>query len=453
MFETIREAHPPAGPRGVPLLGNLPTFARDPIGFFDDIQRDYGDIVPYYIGTSRFWSISSPAAIEEVLIANASRLHKDLATRAIRRLLGHGLLTNENPHWKKQRKLASPSFTPRQIAAYAEVMVDVGTRSAERVGAAPDQPRDILHDMTEATLEIVLRTLFGTFDDTTEQAGRAIGTFMQAFEAEMRTVFRLLPRWVPTQGRTQMAEARQLLVTVLDQIIEARRTSGEERDDLLGRLLAARDEDGVGMSDVQLKDEAITVFAAGHETTALMMTYAFWLLAQHPEVQEQLWAEVDAVTQGEPLTLAHVERLVWHDAVIKETMRLYPPAWVIGRLALEPFTVGGHAIAEGDQLLIPTRVVHRDPRHFIGPEAFRPVRWRNGETEPLPRFAYFPFGGGPRVCIGNHFAILEGKLLLAAWTQRLRVRPDPSLRLELAPMITLRPRNETIPLYVSPREA
>jgi len=430
----------PTGPRGIPVLGSLPEFARDPIAFFERLRRDYGPVVRYRLGPARYWSVASPTGVEQVLVGQASRVQKDRTTRSLSRLLGQGLVTSESPLWKRQRRLAAPSFKPRQIASYADVMVQAADRGVRAALEGLPAERDVHHDMTEVTLEIVLRTLFGSFDEQTEQAGRAIGRFMQAFEDEVRSIRRLLPRWVPTSSQRAMERSRAALEAFVDGIIEARRASGEDRDDLLGRLLAARDEQGIGMEAEQLRDEAITVFAAGHETTAIALTMALWLVARHPEVQDALVAELDAVLGDRLPALADVEALSLHGAVIRETMRLYPPVWVVGRIAREPLVVDGHRIGAGDQILMPTWITHRDPELWIGPEAFRPRRWLDGETDDLPRFAYFPFGGGPRVCIGNHFATLEAVLVLAVWLQRLRVAPDPSSRLDLMPAVTLRPR-------------
>ncbi|MEO0605532.1 MAG: cytochrome P450 [Myxococcota bacterium] len=439
-----------AGPRGMPLLGSLPWFARDPLGFFEDLQRDHGDVVPYRLGPYRYWLVASPAGMERVLVTEASKVTKDRTTRSLSRVLGDGLVTSENPLWKRQRKLAAPSFTPRQIASYADIMVDAAERGVQRVLAQPAGPRDVHHDMTEVTLEIVVRTLFGSFDDQTERAGRAIAGFMQAFESEIRSIRRLLPKWLPSRSRREMEASRATLESIVDGFIKARRTTGEMRDDLLGRLLAARDEAGRGMDDRQLRDEAITMFAAGHETTSVALGYALWQLARHPEIQDALVQELDDVVGDRLPTLDDARALVLHDAVIRETMRLYPPVWMVGRRAVEPFEVDGHRIEAGDQLLLSVWLAHRDPRHWTGPEAFRPMRWRNGETDDLPRFAYVPFAGGPRVCIGNHFAMLEAVLVLATWLRKLAVAPEPSARLALMPAVTLRPRHG-LSLRVSPR--
>lgn len=440
----------PRGPRGLPLLGSLPQFARDPVAFLERLQRDFGDVVAFRLGPFRYWLVASPSGIEEVLVTQAGKVVKDRTTRSLSRVLGEGLVTSENPLWKRQRKLAAPSFTPRQIASYADIMVDAAHGGVERALTRGVGHYDVHHDMTEVTLEIVLRTLFGSLDDETERAGRAIADFMHAFEKEIRSPRRLMPRWLPSRTRRRMEAARSTLDSIVNGIISVRRASGEDRDDLLGRLLAARDEDGRGMDDQQLRDEAITVFAAGHETTAVALTMALWLLARHPEVQDALVAELDLVLDGRRPTLEDVRELELLDAVVKETMRLYPPVWAVGRAAVERLRVDGHDIEPGDQILLPEWLVHRDPRLWIGPEAFRPRRWLNGETDELPRFAYFPYAGGPRVCIGSHYAHLEALLVLATWLQRLRVAPDPSSPLALMPAVTMRPR-AGLGLHVSPR--
>ncbi|HHO53501.1 MAG TPA: cytochrome P450, partial [Deltaproteobacteria bacterium] len=274
-----------------------------------------------------------------------------------------------------------------------------------------------------------------------ERVGEAIGSFMEAFEEELRSFRRLLPAWVPTRGRRRIAEARRSISGVLDPIIARERASGEERDHLLGRLLAARDEDGEGMSDAQLRDEAITLFTAGHETTSIALSYALWLLAHHPSIQEEVAAEGRAVSGDRPPSAADLSRLPLHRAVIRESMRLYPPAWMIGRAPTEDVQIGGHVVRAGEQILMPQWVVHRDPRWWREPLAFRPERWLGDETEGLPRFAYFPFGGGPRVCIGNHFATLEAVLILAVWLKHHRLTAAPGATLEPMPAVTLRPRS------------
>ncbi|MEQ1503451.1 MAG: cytochrome P450 [Myxococcota bacterium] len=438
---------PTPGPRGWPVVGSLVALARDPLAFFTAMPAQYGDVVHYTIGAESVWLVSHPDGIEQVLLELRDVMHKDALTHGLSRLLGNGLLTAEDPLWKRQRKLAAPSFQPRHLAGYAEVMVD-----AARTQLASISPgiRDVHADLTAATLEIVLRTLFGSDAGPGRSVGAEIDAFMHAFEQEVRSWRRMLPPWVPTAGRRRIRAARATIGDALGSIVAARRASGVDGDDLLGRLLAARDDDGAPMSDEQLADEAVTLFLAGHETTALTLSYAAWLVAHHPEVQAAVVAELDAVLAGAAPTLAHVPQLRWVDAVIQEALRLYPPAWVIGRTPTADVVVQGHPIPRGAQILMAPWVVHRDPRWWREPDRFRPERWLGDETRSLPRFAWFPFGGGPRVCIGNHFAKLEAVLVLATWLQRLALEPVDGATLDLMPAVTLRPRTG-VRLSVRPR--
>jgi cytochrome P450 len=426
---------PTPGPRGLPLLGSLLDLAADPLGFMVETAKTHGDVAHYTIGSEQHWLVTGPRGVETVFVELKDRTHKDAITSGLSRLLGQGLLTSEDPVWKRQRKLAAPSFQPRHLAAYADAMVDV---SLERVPACGT--RDVHEDLTAATLEIVLRTLFGASTPDGRAVGDALGVFMGAFEEEVRSYRRLLPRWVPTRGRRRIRKARKDIERALDRVIAERRAGPGDGVELLSRLLAARDEDGRPMADEQLRDEAVTLFLAGHETTALALSYALWLLAANADVQDRMRAEIAAVVGDGRPTMAHVPKLRLVDAVVKEAMRLYPPAWVIGRTPTEDVVVEGHRIPKGAQILVPPWVVHRDPRWWSQPNAFRPDRWLGDEAAALPRFAYFPFGGGPRVCIGNHFAQMEAVLVLATWLREISVEPAPGATLELMPAVTLRPR-------------
>jgi cytochrome P450 len=437
------------GPRGLPLFGSLFDLARDPLAFVTQVSREHGGIACYYMGTARNWLVTDPAGIEAVLVQHKDLMHKDVITNGLSRMLGQGLVTSENPLWKQQRKLAAPSFQPRHLAAYGQAMVQAAQRN--RATLAPG-PRDVHADMTAITLEIVLRTLFGSETAAGEKVAETVEIFMAAFEHEVRSVQRLLPAWVPTPGRARIARCRSEIVARLDAVVAARRAAGEEGDDLLGRLLAARDEDQNGMSDEQLRDEMVTLFLAGHETTALNLSFALWLLAQHPEIQAELAEERRVALAGRAAGPGDLGKLVLHDAVIQEAMRLYPPAWMMGRTPTAPVEILGHRVLPGEQILLPQWVVHRDPKFWPEPERFLPSRWL-GDPSPaskLPRFAYFPFGGGPRVCIGNHFAKLEAVLVLATWLEGRVLGPAPGATLELMPAVTLRPRTG-VQVQITPR--
>jgi cytochrome P450 len=427
------------GPRGLPLVGSLFDMGSDPLAFVTRVSREHGGIACYYMGSARNWLVTDPEGIEAVLVQHKDIMHKDVITQGLSRMLGQGLVTSENPLWKQQRKLAAPSFQPRHIAAYGQAMVKASQHHAATVTTGV---RDVHADMTTITLEIVLETLFGSQAQVGEAMAETVEDFMAAFEHEVRSVQRLLPAWVPTPGRARIERARREIVARLDAVVAARRASGETGEDLLGRLLAARDEDQNGMSDEQLRDEMVTLFLAGHETTALTLSYALWLLAHHPEIQAELAEERRAVLAGRAPGSGDLAKLPLHDAVVQECMRLYPPAWMMGRTPTVPVEVLGHRVLPGEQILLPQWVVHRDPKFWPEPERFLPSRWL-GDPSPasqLPRFAYFPFGGGPRVCIGNHFARLEAVLVLATWLQDRTLAPAPGATIELMPAVTLRPR-------------
>ncbi len=427
------------GPRGVPVMGALPMIARDTLGFFERMARDYGDVVPFWVGPRRTWFINQPDRIEEVLVRNKDKLEKDIVTHELSSVLGEGLLTSEGETWKRHRRLIAPSFTPRHIAAYGDAMV----RSTLEALPPPQVARDVHDDFTRITLHIVLRTLFGMEPDgQAGKVGRILDGLMASFEVENRTAWRLVPEWVPGRHRREVDRLRgELDAIVYGLIAAARRDADAERNDLMSQLILARDEEGHAMSDEQLRDEVLTLFLAGHETTALGLSYATWLLAEHPEHQARLRQELDTVAQGGALTSKMLRQLPFLDAVVKESLRLYPPAWAMGRQVVEPFLIDGDELAVGDQIVVSPWVLHRDARWWTGPERFRPDRWLNGETDCLPRFAYAPFGAGPRVCVGQHFAQLELTLVLGTFLQHRTVVAARGYRPELFPAVTLRARN------------
>ena len=435
----VSGARPAPSVVGWPLIGSLFDMGHDPLEFITRLPREHGGIVSYRMGMVRHWLLTEPELIEEVLVARREQMHKDVITSGLSRLAGRGLLTSEDPAWRQQRKLAAPSFQPRHLAAYADAMVQAAKRGRERVTPGP---RDVHVDMTEITLEIVLRTLFGADNSDGLRASQAIESFMGAFEREIRSVERLLPASIPTPGRLRIMRARRDLVEILDRVVAARRAQAEPGEDLLGRLLSAKDEDGRGMSDEQLRDELVTLFVAGHETTALALSYALWLIAGAPEIQDRLEEERKRVLGDRDPQGSDYPKLALHDAVIQEAMRLYPPAWMMGRTPTEPVTIAGCEILPGEQILMPQWAVHRSERFWSDPQRFSPDRFlgEGCEASKVPRFAYFPFGGGPRVCIGNHFARLEAALVLATWLSGRRIARAPSARLDLMPAVTLRPR-------------
>lgn len=435
------KARRPPGPSGGLFWGVMRDFSRDIPDFILRTARDYGDVTSFRVGPVRVYMLSHPDDIETVLVKEHKRFDKDQITLSLEEVLGWGLVTSSGDLWRRQRKLAAPLLQRRQIAQYADVMVAQTRRELERWEA--DSVRDTHADVMGLTLDIVLRTLFDApdLDDVHARAGDAIETVMVQFQTMLDTWRRFAPRWLPHQSRRKLRGGVRALDEIVHRIIEETRGRGADGDDLVSRLLSARYDDGSSISDKQLRDEVITMVIAGHETTAMALTWAWYLLSEHPAVRQRLEAEVDEVLQGRAATFEDVARLEFTDAVIREAMRIYPPVWAMGRAPRETVTFRGYEIPRGAEIFIPQWVVHRDPRWYEDPEAFLPERWLDGLAKRIPRFAYFPFGGGPRICIGNHFATMEAVLILATVAQRFRLDHVAGHPVATLPSITLRVRH------------
>ena len=430
----------PPGPEGQFLLGNTLQYMGDSLGFLTRSAREFGDVVRLRLGLSTYYMLNHPSLVEVALRSHASGVIKDKMTRMIIPILGQGLVTSEGAFWRRQRKLAMPAFQRGAIERYGAVMVE----HASRLGASwqSDQTRDIHEDMMALTLGIVAKTLFDAeVGAESRDVGHCIEVMMDYYLNPMK--FFKVREWLPTRENREFKAAVARLDEILYGIIRRRRAGGDDPGDLLSHLLAAQDDEGAGMTDRQLRDECVTLFLAGHETTALTLTFTFHLLARNPEAEARLVRELDEVLGGRAPTAADVPRLRYVDWVIKESMRLYPPAWAIGREAIEDFEIGGYPIKKGTQLLVSQWVLHRDARWFEDPDAFRPDRWDNDLARRLPKGAYIPFGDGPRVCIGSHFAMMEAILLLATLARRHRLEAAPGEELALTASITLRPRAGT----------
>ena len=432
----------PPGPRGNFLLGNTLPYIRDQLGFAARAVEQYGDMVRLRLGNLTTYILVNPEHIEYVLRTHADNFMKDKMTRWLMPLVGEGLLTSEGGFWRRQRRLAQPAFQRQQIERYGEVMVEHTQRllATWRSG----QVRNVHEDMMRLTLGIVAKTLFDVeLSDEAAVVGESLEVVMNYFMSPWRWFgIRSASRY---RRRSATGGAIQQIDDLIYGIIRQRRESGRDPGDLLARLLAARDEEsGEGMSDQQLRDECVTLFLAGHETTALVMTYTFYLLSQAPEADERLSVELATVLGGRAPTASDVPRLRYTEWCIREAMRLYPPAWGIAREALADCEIGGYHVAKGTQLFMIQWLVHRDGRWFDAPEAFRPERWDNDLVKRLPRCAYFPFGDGPRICIGNHFALMEAMLILATIAQQYRLEREPGQALELVPSVTLRPRRSPL---------
>ena len=435
-------------PRGTLLAGSLPDFARDPLEFVTRTAREHGSVARLRFGRARAVLLSDPALIEAVLVKHRSSFVKARALRAQHRLFGNGLLTNEGDSWLHQRRLAQPAFHPARMASHAGV---VASRTSELLRSwKPGERIDVHEEMKGLLMGIVAEALFGA--DVAERAvsvGAALESLMDRW-ASRRGLARLIPDWLPVGVSARYTEGVRELDEVVRQMIATRRKSGEERRDLLGMLLAARDESGKGMSDEQVRDEAITLFVGGFDTPALAMSWMWYLLATHREPAQRVAEEADSVLAGRLPALDDLQRLTYTTSVVKEAMRLYPPAWLLAREAVEDVAIGGHVIPRGAAVLMSPWVVHRDHRLFGDALAFDPGRWIDGRTSSLHRFAYFPFGGGPRVCIGAAFAMMETTLVLAMLAQRFQFVVENGASIQPRASMTLRP-DGGVPAVVTPR--
>ena len=438
----------PPGPRGSLLLGNLRDFAADTLGFFERNLRQYGDVVRARLFDREVILLGHPDLVEEVLLTHhRSFVKHTFFWRHVRAIFGQGLLTSEGDFWLHQRRLAAPAFHARRIAGYADIMV----RFTESMLARwqDGQRLDVHHEMMQLTMEIVAKTLFDAEVDEHEEISRAFEEVI----AEIALRFRMplpIPDWVPIPRNRRYLRAVGRLEGLVYRFIAERRASPGDRGDLLSMLLAARDDDGRAMSDKQLRDESITLFLAGHETTAITLSWTWYLLARHPEVETRLAAELDAVLGERAPTLEDLPRLVYAEQVIKESMRLFPPAYAFGREAIEPVEIGGYPLREGTTVFMSPLFMHHDERWFAQPEQFRPERWTAELEGSLPRYAYLPFGGGPRICIGNRFAMMEAVLLLATIARRFRLRLQDERPIATFPSITLRPQGG-VPVVLAAR--
>ena len=430
--------HPLRAVDGLPLFGSMLGYLRDPLRFLIRTRQRDGDLTTFWLLNRKFLFVSDPALIEQVLVKQAARFGKDWFARDLKRMLGEGLLTSEGDFWKRQRRLMSPAFHRERLAEYADVMVDRAEDALARW--RPGVERDIHHDFMELTLDIVARTLFSA---DVEGVGAVVGPALEAVLDWYSNPLLVSNPWLertPLPAARRYREAVAAMRGIVDGIIRQRRARPDpDSHDLLALLLAAQDEDGARMTDAQVRDEVLTLFLAGHETTALVLSWTTTLLCAHPEVTRRLRAEADAVAPGRRLTLADVPKLAFTEAVVLESMRLHPPAWAIGREALEDFELGGHRFPKGLTVFLSPWSVHRDARWFAEPERFVPDRWMDGLARRLHKFQYFPFGGGPRICIGNAFAMMESVLLLSSFARRFDVTLAPGARLDARPAVTLRP--------------
>ena len=441
------------GPPGALGVRTLVRFAADPLGLLRQVTEQYGDVISMKMLGKPTWLVNHPDDIEALLVKHARIMARDDGVVVLERVLGQGLLTSDGELWKRQRKLMAEAFTPKRIHSYGAAMARVGDASLRswRNGAVINVHRE----MSRVTMDVVAAVLFGANLSEAEQ--RMVSVSMDTIneflanspEAIAQSVVGV-PAWIPTPRNFRVARAVSALDELVFRIISERR-GGKPIEDLLGTLLAAKDEEGSSMTDKQLRDETMTLFLAGHETTALMLANTLYLLSCNPDVERKLYAEVAHVLGGRIPTADDVRALPYTDRVLKEAMRLLPPVWATGRKPTEDVEIRGHVIPKGSQILFSQWVVHHDRRWFPNPEGFDPDRWTAERSKDLPRYAYFPFGGGPRTCIGNHFATMEAALLLAMIVQKWKLELLPGQTLELTPSVTLRPKGPGLRMHLTER--
>jgi cytochrome P450 len=418
----------------------------DSLAYVIENTAKYGRIFSITLGDDVTVVISDPDLAHELLVTRAAEVHKaPLLKRSVGELLGNGLLLSEGDFWRRQRKLSQPAFHAKRIESYGDVMTAAThKRMADwRTG----ETRDVAHEMMAITLDVVCKTLFDI--DVTDKAAR-VGELMHTVLAAASDRMNLYePYWerlFKTRKRREDAAVVELNA-IVDGIIRDHRND-DDRGDLLSMLLAARDDDGNPMSEKQLRDEVMTLFVAGHETTANLLAWTFHLLAQHPDVEARALAEVDALG-ADPRT-TDLPRLTYLEQILKEVMRLYPPAGGATRTPLKPFAFGGYTIPPGVSIALSSYVMHRDPQLFPDPLRFDPERF-SAENEPrIPKYAYLPFGAGPRVCIGNAFAMMEAQLILAGTLRRARLSATPGRAVKAEQLFTIRPRGG-LPMTVTLR--
>ncbi len=435
-FSTDVKAVP--GPSTWIPVGHFLAFRRDPLTFLSNTARTYGDIARFSFGPQPVYLVSHPEWIEDVLVTSAKKFMKGIALQRAKRLLGEGLLTSEGQMHLRQRRTIQPLFHKQQVHRFAESMVTHALRW--RDGVTDGQTIDVTAAMGGLTLTIVGDTLFSAnVQSDTDDVREALHDAVQSFAYALLPGVEIFEK-LPIGPFVKVRKARARLDRVILRVIAERRNSSEGGQDLVSMLLAARDPENpsaAGMSDQQIRDEAMTIFLAGHETTANAMAWTWHLLGRHREVEVRLHDEIDRVLGGRSPAVDDVPRLEYTRAVVAESMRLFPPAWTMGRRAIEPHMIGGHEVEKGALVLVSQWVVHRDPRWWPNAAAFTPERWLTAAARP--KYAYFPFGGGNRVCIGESFAWTEAVLLLASiaqrWTFAAVTQPAPE------PRITLRPAN------------
>lgn len=437
-------------PRGKPLVGQLFDAWEDPLALFTRATAEHGDLVKLRFAWLDYYLLNDAAAAHRVLVENAKGYHKSPNYDGLKLMLGQGLLTAEGDTWRRQRKLTQPAFHRESLTGFAEEMQSATAALIERWRAEGTTRRDLHEEMMRLTFRIVGKTLLGAdLEADAKDFGAALTVALGWVNAYVESVVRV-PPWVPTPANRRFLQAQRTIEGVVRRVVDERRASGERRRDLLGMLMSAVDEQtGEGMSDRQLMDELLTLTLAGHETTANALTFTFYLLSRHPAVAARAREEARATLGGRAPELRDLAAMPFTRAVIEESMRLFPPAWVVERISLEDDEVLGRPIPKGSIVAVSPYALHRNPRYFDNPEGFAPERFLAPDPG-RPKLAYLPFGAGPRTCIGNAFALMEMQIIVPMLLQAFDVALTPGFRLELEPSVTLRPKRG-VPVTIRPQ--
>lgn len=437
----------PPGPRGIPVFGVAPQVRRDPLGFFSDIAERYDGVSSLPVGLEKVMLLNDPDAIEHVFQTNWRNYRKSDFYDKVRPLFGNGIATSEGDFWRRQRQLTNPAFHRKSLTRMGEIMRESTQAMLDTwTGRRDEGAFNLSDDLTALTLRIVVESLFGS--DITEKdngertatIARSVDTMLEVCERRVWAVPDLHDRWFsPLYWRHRKARAD--LDRIVYDIIAERRRTGEEHFDLLGMLLDARDgETGEGMSDGQLRDETTTLLVTGHESTANASVWIFYVLSRHPEIEQRVIEELETVCGGRVPDDSELRELSYLRMVIEEVLRLYPPAWTTSRTALDDDEIRGYPVRAGTTMMISPYVIHRNPRYWPNPERFDPQRHAPEMKERRPKFAYIPFGGGPRNCIGANFAMMELQLVVAMALQRFRLRVAEGEKVEREAMVSIRPK-------------
>ena len=425
------------GPKGRWLQGSLPDYRRGRLGFLEGLRRDYGTMVSYRLGPHKLLLACDPNVIKEVLVNRNKEFGRSFSTRMLKDFFGEGLLTSEGPKWLEDRRVIQPTFAASQIQSFGQAM---SRQTADFIDNWEDgEERDALRDMQSLTMSIAAETLLGVkLADEVRAIHEPHDRIRENFDRRMESLF-VLPRWAPTPYNRRVNAANKCIVKIVDETIAQRRDAGQYGPDILSRLMTLRDPSNRPIPADQIRNQVLTFLFAGHETTASMLGWVWKLLAEHPEVERKLHAELDSVLGGREAQVSDVPQLRFTDSIIREALRLYPSAYIMGRRALNDCELGGYSVPRETTIVISPWLMHRDAQFHENPLEFNPDRWSDEFRERAPQFAWFPFGAGPRKCIGDAFAMLEAVLVVATIAARYQLHLQPGQDIHPHPSVTIRP--------------